>query len=130
MRHLHYLAIRNFKGFGDRTHIELDHPAVLVGPNNRFRRETEEVLDELVLERVFDGRERDFRTWKGLEPEPARLLWEARTMRIKLSDFAEQFFRRLADRTHLPEPLEPLLQVFDHAVRHTGRRGEILPVVQ
>ena len=34
MRHLHYLAIRNFKGFGDTTRIELDHPAVLVGPNN------------------------------------------------------------------------------------------------
>ena len=34
MRHLHYLKIRNFKGFGDETHIELDRPAVLVGPNN------------------------------------------------------------------------------------------------
>ena len=34
MRHLHYLAIRNFKRFGNRTRIELDHPAVLVGPNN------------------------------------------------------------------------------------------------
>ena len=34
MRHLHYLEIRNFKGFGDKTRIELDHPAVLVGPNN------------------------------------------------------------------------------------------------
>ena len=34
MRHLQYLEIRNFKGFGDRTRIELDHPAVLVGPNN------------------------------------------------------------------------------------------------
>ena len=34
MRHLQYLAIRNFKGFGDVTRIELDHPAVLVGPNN------------------------------------------------------------------------------------------------
>ena len=25
-------------------------------------------------------------------------MWEARTERIKLSDFAEEFFRRLADR--------------------------------
>ena len=65
---------------------------------DEFRRETDEVLDELVLEAVFDGRERDFRTWKALAPEPARLLWEARTAGLKLSDFAEEFFRRLAVR--------------------------------
>ena len=64
----------------------------------RFRRETDEVLDELTLDRVFDGRERDFLTWKGMDPDAARLLWEARTERLKLSDFAEEFFRRLADR--------------------------------
>ncbi len=65
---------------------------------DRFRRETDEVLDELVLNRVFDGRERDFRTWKGMDPVGARLLWDARTERLKLSDFAEEFFRRLAEK--------------------------------
>ena len=34
MRLLHYLEIENFKRFGDRQRIELDHPAVLIGPNN------------------------------------------------------------------------------------------------
>ena len=34
MRLLHYLEIRNFKRFGDPQRIELDHPAVLIGPNN------------------------------------------------------------------------------------------------
>ena len=34
MRLLHYLEIQNFKRFGDRQRIELDHPAVLIGPNN------------------------------------------------------------------------------------------------
>ena len=65
---------------------------------DRFRRETDEVLDALVLERVFEGRRRDFLTWKAVDPDAARLLWEARTERLKLSDFAEEFFRRLADR--------------------------------
>ena len=65
---------------------------------DRFRRETDEVLDELVLKRVFDGRKQDFLTWKGMHPAAARLLWEARTERLKLSDFAEEFFRRLADK--------------------------------
>jgi recombinational DNA repair ATPase RecF len=34
VRLLHYLEIENFKRFGDRQRIELDHPAVLIGPNN------------------------------------------------------------------------------------------------
>ncbi len=65
---------------------------------DRFRRETDEVLDELILDRVFDGRERDLLTWKGMDADAARLLWEARTEGRKLSDFAEEFFRRLADK--------------------------------
>ena len=34
MRLLHYIEIQNFKHFSDRQRIELDHPAVLIGPNN------------------------------------------------------------------------------------------------
>ena len=34
MRHLHFIEIENFKRFGSRQRIELDHPAVLIGPNN------------------------------------------------------------------------------------------------
>lgn len=34
MRLLHYLEIENFKRFGARQRIELEHPAVLIGPNN------------------------------------------------------------------------------------------------
>ena len=63
-----------------------------------FRKETAEVLDELIRERVFPGRKGDFATWKGLDPEAARLVWEASTAQLKLSDFAEEFFRRLAER--------------------------------
>ncbi len=65
---------------------------------DRFRHETDEVLDELVMERVFEGRERDFQTWQGMDSHAACLLWEARTENLKLSDFAEEFFRRLAAR--------------------------------
>ena len=62
------------------------------------RDQSEEVLDALILERVFDGRERDLDTWKSAGSDAARLLWEASTERLKLSDFAEEFFRRLAER--------------------------------
>jgi len=34
VRLLHYVEIENFKLFGDKQRIELDHPAVLIGPNN------------------------------------------------------------------------------------------------
>jgi predicted ATPase len=34
MRLLHYVEIENFKKFGDTQRIELDHPAVIIGPNN------------------------------------------------------------------------------------------------
>ncbi|MGY4831785.1 ATP-dependent nuclease [Sphaerotilaceae bacterium SBD11-9] len=34
MRLLHYIEIENFKRFGEKQRIELDHPAVLIGPNN------------------------------------------------------------------------------------------------
>ena len=60
--------------------------------------EFDEVLDALILERVFSGRAPDFATWRGLDVEAARLLWNASTERIKLSDFAEAFFRQVAER--------------------------------
>lgn len=34
MRLLHYIEIENFKRFGEKQRVELDHPAVLIGPNN------------------------------------------------------------------------------------------------
>ena len=63
-----------------------------------FASEFDDVLDALILERVFSGRASDFATWQGLDVEAARLLWEASTERIKLSDFAEAFFRQVAER--------------------------------
>ena len=34
MKHLHYLEIENFKQFGDKIRIDLEHPTTLIGPNN------------------------------------------------------------------------------------------------
>lgn len=63
-----------------------------------FATEIDEVLDALVLEQVFEGTHADFETWKQSPPQVSRLLWEAKTERRKLSTFAEEFFRRLAQR--------------------------------
>lgn len=58
--------------------------------------EIQAVLDTLILERVFKGSDTDMKTWKTLRGDAARLVWDTRSERVKLSDFAEEFFRRLA----------------------------------
>ena len=58
----------------------------------------EDVLNALIQERVFDDNQRDFTTWRDANEDVKRLLWEAQTQRLKLSDFAEEFFRRLAEK--------------------------------
>lgn len=63
-----------------------------------FRPQIDQVLDELVLEQVFAGNTTDFHTWQSSPPEAARLVWDAKTERLKMSQFAEEFFRRLAAR--------------------------------
>ncbi len=60
--------------------------------------EIDEVLNGLLLEQVFDGVANDFEAWNQSPPEAVRIVWEAKTQRVKLSTFAEEFFRRLATR--------------------------------
>ena len=54
------------------------------------------ILDRLVLKRVFRGATEDFDVWKEAGRAQARLIWEGKSSNAKLSDFAEEFFRRLA----------------------------------
>ena len=65
---------------------------------DRFQTETEEVLSQLILERLFGGKSIDYDIWKNADTKASKLLWEAKTERLKLSDFAEEFFRRLAQK--------------------------------
>lgn len=61
--------------------------------------QAEEVLSELIQERVFSGNPKDFVVWQNSAADARRLIWEAKTQAVKLSSFAEEFFRRLKDRT-------------------------------
>ena len=63
-----------------------------------FQAEIDEVLDALLLEQVFEGTHADFSAWKQSPPEAVRIVWEAKTQRLKLSTLAEEFFRRLSLR--------------------------------
>ncbi|MEI7733413.1 MAG: AAA family ATPase [Verrucomicrobiota bacterium] len=62
----------------------------------------QKVLDDLTREQIFGGSERDFNVYRQAAPEAARLIWETKTERQKLSTFAEEFFRRLAAQVSLP----------------------------
>ena len=61
-----------------------------------------EVLDALELELVFGGSAQDHAVYRAAAPEAARLIWESKTERLKLSAFAEEFFRRLSMQVGMP----------------------------
>lgn len=67
-----------------------------------FRPEIRGVLDGLLLERVFGGVQADFDTYRAASKDAELLIWNAKTERLKLSDFAEEFFRRLAQKLRQP----------------------------
>lgn len=67
-----------------------------------FQADIDEVLDALIKEQVFDGNLADFAAWKQSPSETARIVWEAKTERRKLSTFAEEFFRMLAQKVGGP----------------------------
>ena len=62
------------------------------------RQDIDAVLDELLIEIIFAGSDADFRTYRSSPADAARLIWDTKTERLKMSDFAEEFFRRLAKR--------------------------------
>jgi hypothetical protein len=64
--------------------------------------DVQDVLDNLVLEQVFAGEKANFNTWKSAQPDQARLIWDTSTRLMKLSTFAEEFFRRLSEKLKRP----------------------------
>ena len=67
-----------------------------------FATEIDEVLDSTTRELVFGGSAADFSVYKNATPDAARLLWDSKTERLKLSEYAEEFFRRLSQKTAQP----------------------------
>lgn len=67
-----------------------------------FVAEIDATLDALIRERVFAGIEADFVAYKKADPDVARVLWEAKTERLKMSDIAEDYFRRLGEALGQP----------------------------
>ena len=75
-----------------------------------FIQTRQRLLDELILQRVFDGSTEDFDNYQKADSSTRKTLWRAQTQMKKLSLFAEEFFRRLAQQT---------------GTRMLGRKGDL-----
>ena len=62
------------------------------------RTTVDEALAETLRDEIFRASVADYETWAASPPDAARLIWEARTERMKLSAVAESFFRRLSQK--------------------------------
>jgi ABC-type nitrate/sulfonate/bicarbonate transport system ATPase subunit len=67
-----------------------------------YRREIADVLATWTLEFVFENKEADYEAFSQMSGSVAKLLWEKSTARIKLSHYAEEFFRRLSAELGFP----------------------------
>ena len=87
------------------------------GQLDLFAETSAQILDQLVLERVFDSDDGDFATWKNAAAAERRLIWSAKSAATKLSDLAEEFFRRLAVASKRPMLLRKstLHRLVEHA---------------
>ena len=110
-----------------------------------FGQHRDEILDGLVRERVFGGRDTDFARWKELGPEAAGQAWDLSTKDTRVSEIAEEFFRRLSaqmgqatllskndlhrlvafvDSAAIPKEVADKLDLLDALVAHPGsKRG-------
>lgn len=78
--------------------IDWAHPD---GPD-LFADQRRDILENLVLEMVFDGNDVDFENYTVANPATQSTIWRAQTQTKKLSLIAEEFFRRVADATGTP----------------------------
>lgn len=64
-----------------------------------FSQTRQQIMDELILEQVFEDNDDDFANYQKLDASTRKTLWRAQTQNKKLSLFAEEFYRRLAKET-------------------------------
>jgi len=60
------------------------------------------ILDTLMREKIFDENAADFANYSEANPATQSTIWRAQTQTKKLSLFAEEFFRRVAEATGTP----------------------------
>ncbi|MBI3885128.1 MAG: AAA family ATPase [Opitutae bacterium] len=72
------------------------------GPQELFATARTAVMTELLGERIFPENPDDLETYLRADETTRRALWRAQTQYLKLSSFAEDYFRRIAAATATP----------------------------
>jgi hypothetical protein len=87
----------------------------------------DDALADVVSRYVFDGVTDDYAEWQRSTPAAARLVWEAKTERRKLSAIAEEFFRVLASELKSPMLLKKgeFHRLVSDADLSTGAEAEV-----
>jgi energy-coupling factor transporter ATP-binding protein EcfA2 len=70
-----------------------------------FADQRKTILDDLLLEKIFDGNAADFENYSSANPSTQSTIWRAQTQTQKLSLVAEEFFRGVGEATGTPIPL-------------------------
>lgn len=99
-----------------------------------YSKEVSRIRDKLIYERIFEGDKKSFLTWKKASPDVAALLWQAKAERIKLSDYAEEYFKELGEALQhtallTKGTLHELVPLVDSAEIH-GEIGEKLDLLR
>ena len=68
-----------------------EHP--LLGSHKKL---ASKILDSLIQKHVFGNKRQEFNTWNKTPPEGQQLLWKEKTRTCKLSNLAEEFYRKFA----------------------------------
>jgi ABC-type branched-subunit amino acid transport system ATPase component len=73
-----------------------------LGPEELFATARTSVMKELLRERVFAENPEDLETFQRADEPTRRALWRGQTQYLKLSSFADEYFRRIAATTATP----------------------------
>lgn len=74
----------------------------LLGQEELFANSRREIMNAMLAEFIFSDEPEDLETYLRADPPTRKALWRAKTQHLKLSHFAEEYFRRIAKATATP----------------------------
>lgn len=115
MRNIRYVEIENFKTFGNKIHVDLGHPAVLIGPNNAGKTS---VIQALAMW------SRGVQAWYVRKGQPrnkdARERIAAGINRLNILEVPVSETRFLWNRMHVRKGNTPIRMIVSVGVEHGG----------
>jgi hypothetical protein len=73
-----------------------------LGQEELFANSRKQVMDAMLAEFVFNDEPEDLDAYLRADLPTRKALWRAKTQHLKLSRFAEEYFRRIAQATATP----------------------------